>query len=148
MIINNILTRGAAALVLATTAGIVGGVYFSSSYYGGPKTDLGTGFNLLDLLVTVSLLVVVKLLIYDLIGSTILKRIKSPLGIRVFYAGYILALLIDMAMVYMSFRSIYMNLSIFGTIVYSPAILFITIIILLIQLPLSSGKNHRTNSVN
>lgn len=148
MIINNILTRGMAALVLATSAGIIGELYFSSGYYSGPKTDLGTGFNFLDLLITVLLLVVVKLLIYDLIGSTILKRIKSPLGIRVFYAGYILALLIDVAMVYLSFRPIYMNLSIFGTIVYSPAILFITIIILLIQLPLSSGKNRKANSVN
>lgn len=147
MIINNILTRGVAALVLATVAGIVGEMYFSSSYYSGPKTDLGTDFNLLDLLVTVSLLVVVKLLVYDLIGSTILKKIKSSLSIRIFYIGYILALIIDMAMVYLSFRPIYMNLSIFGTIVYSPAILFIAIIILLMQLPLPSGKNRKANNV-
>jgi hypothetical protein len=127
---KGILIRSVLATLLALTAGVVGYLYFSSGLYNGARAE-NTTFHFLNLLTYVAFLVVAKLFIYDLISAAILKRESKKASLRIFYIGYILALAIDMASIYMAHQPVDMNLSIFATILYSPAVLFLALMTLI-----------------
>lgn len=141
MIKLNLLSRSLGSFALSFVASAVGYVYFSSELYSGQKTEDVT-FPFFTVLAIIFLIVLLKLFIYDLLASTLLKKKPSSKGTIIFYSGYVLALAIDIYAIFMSFQPIYMNLSIFAAILYSPVILIASLVILCGYVFLGKNGKH------
>ena len=138
---REILQRSIATLFTALTAGLLGIGYYNSTFYNGPVSRDAASFSIIDLLIFILVAVFLKFILFDLLAQSIIKKRKSKHMQYIFYVGYVVALLVDLFSLFMSYKPIYLNLSIFGAIAYSPILMFITIILLLVSLPLTAKRS-------
>lgn len=107
--------------------------FYSSGLYDGPVTETEPQVSISGLLIPVLVLVVLKLAIYDLIGLNLQKKSATTFSKSIFYGGYGIALAIDLFSIFMALKPIYMNLALFGTILYSLPVLILAILMLVVR---------------
>jgi hypothetical protein len=128
-----LLRYAAVVLLVVITIPLSMAYYASSLYQGGANVPLSTGndIELLPLLLIPTLLIGLKYLIYDAIAGAMLRRYPSRTSTRIFYAGYLIAVLVDLASVFASNRPIAdAGFAIFAAILYSPVVLGLALIVL------------------
>lgn len=140
---KNIWIRTLITAVILLLTGLAGHLFFTSNLYAGSITDSRPWDSVLEFIKAVLVYAVIKFFVYDVIASAIPEKPTTKFAKVIFYVGYVLALLIDMFMIFLSFQPSALNLAFMGVIFYSPVILIIAIIVLSVGLTISRFKSSK-----
>ncbi|MES2631191.1 MAG: hypothetical protein V4611_04500 [Patescibacteria group bacterium] len=143
MNMKNILIRTLISAVILLLTGLAAHLFYTSDLYSGSITDSQPWESVLEFITAVLIFAVIKFFVYDLIASAIPDERTTKFAQVIFYVGYSSALLIDMFMIFLSFKPTSLNLAFMGVIFYSPVILIIAIIVLSVALTISRFKSSK-----
>lgn len=122
-------------------------IFYKSGFYDGPTSapyeiHFDMSYFMLAL-VMASLFIGLKYLIYDFIAHFLIRKRNVVIYLVILYAGYILAILLDLLYVFASLKpATDSGLAIIGSLFYTPQVLLIFLIIIAVISWIDKYKNQ------